>query len=343
MESNFRLALRKAMISECEALIPAEIPYHEFSAGFEKKINRLLKHGKPALSFKKLGIFIAIAAIVAVLAAVGTGAFESLFKQFSFEHHETHTVVKSTDTEGAPRVIEELYMFDVPEGFECSYTEEPAEWMPFINHFYQNEAENKYLNFMQTVKNKYNVNVNTEDRVMEYIAINGHDGYIIDLWDNEYLISWDNGDYILEIIGNLGRDGMIRLAESVKVVENLIPETIEDIYTISYDLSGYEYNLWLENDISRCAEYRKGDKIINFEQWTKAEYDILLNTEGAEIEKTNIYECEAFYFCDNHNYHHYIWDGGYYIFSIGSNLDKETVYEIAKSLRKEEKYEETSE
>lgn len=343
MESNFILALREAMISECEAFIPAEIPHHEFSTGFEKKMKRLLKHEKPALSFKKLGIFIATAAIVAVLAAVGTGALENLFKQFSFENYETYTVVKSVDAENAPRVIEELYMFDVPEGFECSYSEEPAEWMPFLTCFYQNKAENKYIDFKQTIKSKYDVNVNTEDRVMEYISVNGHDGYIIDLWDNEYIISWDNGDYIFDIIGNLGRDRMIRLAESVKVVKNLIPETIEEVYTISYDLSDYEYNLWLENDISRCAEYRKGDKIINFEQWTKAEYDILLNTEGAEIEKTNIYECEAFYYCDNYNYHHFIWDGGYYIFSISSNLDKETVYEIAKSLRKEENYEEASE
>ena len=343
MESNFKLALREAMISECEALIPAEISYHEFSAGFEKKMQRLLKHGRPALSFKKMGVFIAAAAVVAVIAAVGTGALENLFKRFSFENHETYTIVKSVDAESAPRVIEELYMFDVPEGFECSYSEEPAEWIPYLTCFYENEAENKYIDFTQTLKSKYNVNVNTENRVMKYISVNGHDGYIIELRENEYFISWDNGDYIFDIIGNLGRDGMIRLAESVKAVENLIPETIEEIYTISYDLSDYEYNLWLETDIFRCAEYRKGDKIINFEQWTKAEYDILLNTEGAEIEKTNIYECEAFYYCDNHNYHHFIWDGGYYIFSVRSNLDKETVYEIAKSLRKEEKYEEASE
>ena len=317
MENNFKQALREVMISECEAVIPKDFPNHEFSAQFERKMQKLIKRGKYAVSFKKIGIFIIAAAIVAAIAAVGTGAFESLFKQFSFEHHETYSIVKSTDTEGAPRVIEELYMFDVPEGFECTYSEEPAEYMPFLTCFYQNEAENKYIDFKQTVKSKYDVNVNTEDRVVEYIAVNGHDGYIIDLLDNEYIISWDNGDYIFDIIGNLGRDKMIRLAESVKVVENLIPETIEEIYTLSYDLSDYEYNLWVENDIFRCAEYRKDDKIVN--------------------------ECEAVYFCDNHNYHHYIWDGGYYIFSIGSNLDKNTVYEIAKSVRKEEDYEEVSE
>ena len=135
MESNFKLALREAMISECEALIPAEISYHEFSAGFEKKMQRLLKHGRPALSFKKMGVFIAAAAVVAVIAAVGTGALENLFKRFSFENHETYTIVKSVDAESAPRVIEELYMFDVPEGFECSYSEEPAEWIPYLTCF----------------------------------------------------------------------------------------------------------------------------------------------------------------------------------------------------------------
>lgn len=54
---------------------------------------------------------------------------------------------------------------------------------------------------------------------MEYISINGYDGFIIDLGNNEFLISWDNGDYIFEMIGNIGENALIEIAETVQKVE----------------------------------------------------------------------------------------------------------------------------
>ena len=39
---------------------------------------------------------------------------------------------------------------------------------------------------------------------------------------------------------------------------------------------------------------------------------------------------------DNHNYHHLIWDKGDYIIEIMSNIDKNTLIDIANSVKKVE-------
>ena len=53
---------------------------------------------------------------------------------------------------------------------------------------------------------------------MERIDINGNEGFIVDMVD-DYYIAWDNGDYILEIDSNIGKDILIDMANSVQKVE----------------------------------------------------------------------------------------------------------------------------
>lgn len=114
------------------------------------------------------------------------------------------------------------------------------------------------------------------------------------------------------------------------------PQTIEDIYEITYDLSDYTYDLWHCDDISRLAEYTNGEIYISFEQYTKNEYDMLLNTEEADIEVITINKHEAIYYMDNRNYNHLIWDNGAYIISLGSNISKSALIDIANSVQKVE-------
>ena len=133
---------------------------------------------------------------------------------------------------------------------------------------------------------------------------------------------------------------VVNVFEKFSIVQSVdandSPETIEDIYEITYDLSGYSYDLWSCDDISRLAEYTNGEIYINFGQHIKAEYDVLLNTENADIEIIKINGHEAIYYMDNHNYHHIIWDNDDYIISLGSNIGKTTLIDIADSVQKVE-------
>lgn len=58
---------------------------------------------------------------------------------------------------------------------------------------------------------------------MEEVYINGCYGLFIDFSSGGVVCSevmWDNGDYILEIWGNMTKNELIDLAKSAKVFEN---------------------------------------------------------------------------------------------------------------------------
>ena len=53
-------------------------------------------------------------------------------------------------------------------------------------------------------------------KVTENIIINGCNGFIVDLGNNEYYISWDNGDYVFDITGNIGKNALIEVSQSIQ-------------------------------------------------------------------------------------------------------------------------------
>ena len=112
------------------------------------------------------------------------------------------------------------------------------------------------------------------------------------------------------------------------------PETIEEIYNITYDLNDYTIDYHEYNEIFRNTVYVKDDYVIDFSQYTKSAYNLLINTENAETTAIDINGNEAVYFYDNHNYSHIIWDNGDYIIDISSNIDKNALISIAKSVEK---------
>lgn len=102
------------------------------------------------------------------------------------------------------------------------------------------------------------------------------------------------------------------------------------------DLSGYTIDYEEYDDYSRNIAYVKGDVIIDYYQVVKYKYDLLWNTEDTNMEKVMISDFEAVYFYDNHNFETIVWDDGEYIFSIGSNIGKDALIDIAKSVKKVE-------
>lgn len=114
------------------------------------------------------------------------------------------------------------------------------------------------------------------------------------------------------------------------------PDTIESIYSITYDLSGYEIDYENYSSVKRTIIYKKEDICIVYYQWVKSEYNMSLNTEGAEISQIDIQGREAIYYCDRYNYHNLIWDNGEYVIMISSNIGKNELIEIANSVQKVE-------
>ena len=114
------------------------------------------------------------------------------------------------------------------------------------------------------------------------------------------------------------------------------PDTIEEIYKITYDLTGYTIGFENYDEIDRHTTYLKGDIQISFSQHAKPTFDENINTEDAELFDIDINGSDGIFFTDNHNYDSIIWDNGDYIFVLFSNIGKDELIKIAESVQKVE-------
>lgn len=115
------------------------------------------------------------------------------------------------------------------------------------------------------------------------------------------------------------------------------PETIEEIYEITYDLSDYIIDREENNELFREKIYIKDSITLYYTQYTQNMFDgSVINTEDADIKETEINGFPATYFLDNQGNYKIIWDNGEYVFTILANLSKEETFAIAESVQKVE-------
>ena len=117
---------------------------------------------------------------------------------------------------------------------------------------------------------------------------------------------------------------------------NNYPKTIEEIYDITYDLSGYHVIFEDNNDVHRIKNYRNDENTVYFSQYTHDSYNLFINTEGTEITHIDIDGYDVMYYCDNHGYHTIIFDNGRYIFMLSVNSTKDEAINMMKSIQKVE-------
>ena len=117
----------------------------------------------------------------------------------------------------------------------------------------------------------------------------------------------------------------------------IYPEKIESIYEIKYDLSDYHIIALNHNEKHRTIDYQNKNFVICFSQNTVSDYDMNYNTENSEIEHIDLLGHDAVVYMDNNQYYCIIWNNGEYIIDLASNVGKDTLIEIAKSVQKAEK------
>lgn len=176
-----------------------------------------LQHNSLRLS-KRLIILIA----VIICAALLTGFMLVYFsKNFHGTVYNDNTQLFAINTENCPITIEyEYYLSNLPDGFEMV---EHDSLSFYVYTLYENTSSGQVITFSQYTKEKFTPHYNTEHDNFEEIEINGHNGVCLDFSDDERfraVVIWDNGDYILEIIGDLSKNRLINLAKSAKVLEN---------------------------------------------------------------------------------------------------------------------------
>lgn len=227
MKSNLYIAFEKTAVERIINNIP-QMPDHTFSKRFERKMKKLIKYGyrEPAKHHKitpqRLFVCITAALIAAVIMIFSVGAVRNYFRNFLMKKFETHTDVQTIENNNTPLDFVDIYEITTDmSDYELILCSEDSSDRTYI---YQNNYCG--IHFTQSIKEYYDIAVNTEGYEMEEISINGYDGFYMDMY-NHYgkSVTWDNGDYILSIFAtydseyDFSKDELIALAESVQKVE----------------------------------------------------------------------------------------------------------------------------
>ena len=159
---------------------------------------------------------------VIMCAALLTGFMLVFFsKDFHGTVYNDNTQLFAVNTENCPITIEyEYYLSDLPDTFKM--VEHDLTRTDFYVR-YENTSSGQVITLTQYTKNGFNTHYNTEYHNFDEIEINGHSGVCLDISNGECdgsIVIWDNGDYILEIAGNLSKNHLVDLAKSTKVLEN---------------------------------------------------------------------------------------------------------------------------
>lgn len=219
-------------ISEFEQMPPFKpslrhkIAMKRIFAEFEKNARKAPVAPAPDLtapgSRMRLSKRLIILIIVIACAALLTGAvIVYVSKNFTGNVYSDNTHLFAVNTEGSPTAIEqEYYLSELPEGFEMK-KHDLAQFDAYT--LYKNSLSDQSIAFYQYTKEAFQVHYNTEHQSFVEIEIDGSAGLCLDFGNNEHphsLVVWDNGDYILEIIGDLSKSDNIKLAKSAKILEN---------------------------------------------------------------------------------------------------------------------------
>jgi hypothetical protein len=159
-----------------------------------------------------VAVFIASFTTIMSVSAL-RNAFKDFFMSIFSDHSEISAGVDSSDT--FPTTIQSDYniTYDL-SNYKIIY-EEYDELSRNISY----QKDNIVIDYFQYVKSEYDMGMNTEDAEISTITVDDTEAiYYLD--NNKYNhIIWDNGEYIIMISSNIGKNELIDIANSVQKVE----------------------------------------------------------------------------------------------------------------------------
>ena len=224
MNNRLREAIEKAVIiPEGQELAVVGETDHIFSEKFLKRSTKLIKRQKKSYyplictSTRRAACIIVTFLVVSMTTVLSVDALRKPFFDFIASIFSDHSEIRVDDSEtkDAPKIIEDKYEISAGlEGFSMSYISETDD-----QRFIVYESKNQSIRFMQYTFEYGTMNVNTENAEIEHIDINGYDAITwIDNTNSPHII-WNNGRYVFNIVSNVGKDALIKIAKSVQKVE----------------------------------------------------------------------------------------------------------------------------
>lgn len=216
----FVKALNDVVTAECAGLMEYESE-HIFSDEFERNMKRLAARQKKFYyhmvdtAQKRVACAAAIMLAGTFTAVMNVDATRTAIAELFIDTQPDYSNIISVDDEDAPETMEEIYQ--ITAGLE-GYTVDFEVFNDF-DHTIIYKKGTDMINFQQSVKSEYDTNWNTEGASIEIITIDGYEAVHIysDLVGNIFI--WNAEDYIFSIIGNINKEELTKMAESVQKVE----------------------------------------------------------------------------------------------------------------------------
>ena len=252
ISSRARKKLKDAITSACEADYKHAMaaPKHRFSRTFRKKIKVLLqpgmgKHTIPALYpvHGRRRVIVVVAVLVLLLGTTVTGRsfFQSLLGKYILTGYTDHVQLnlgepenlemmaiedneKNTMGIGAEPDSEEDFEFVckkpqwVPEGYTLENEVHEEEW-GIYEQCYTNDKEQGMLYRQMNNDAVNNLEISSDGSEQQEVMIENLKGYFIPddtLDEGRENFVWEDGKYLYMITGDLTKEELIRMAETIK-------------------------------------------------------------------------------------------------------------------------------
>lgn len=218
-DKKLKQAFREYMEERMESGIYREDEF-KTSEKFEKKMEKAVKsehnfYHKATLTKTRKILLIAAIIVTLLMASLSVGAVREMIAGFFVEHFSNHNTVYS-NTEGSkyPTEIERIYKLNyLPKGYKLE-TEDITTDNNVCIYFNKNGDS---IVYEQNTKNNYSINIDNEHTTQSKETYNNQEYYIYNYKNQEYVIVWDNGEYIFSISGKLSKNEMFKLCKSLKI------------------------------------------------------------------------------------------------------------------------------
>jgi len=163
---------------------------------------------------KRVAIFIAIALVGIFVTTMSVEAFRIKLFNIVTEVTDKYTKVSIVEIENGLDSQIDWDSYYAPEYIPEGYTYSNSEYFGEIKIIYYSDASGKEIQFSQTPVNP-EYQIDTEDAVVTEVIINAEKGILVEK-EGQLTLIWMTDEKTFHIIGEMERDEIIKMAESLK-------------------------------------------------------------------------------------------------------------------------------
>ncbi len=199
----------------------AEEPQVSFSNAHTQKMKAVFRKEKRKLQLKKAMVYTKRVACIFLAVALISGitigsveAWRSKFLNFLFDKDQPNTDYNFTFPKGVTYSDDDINLGYVPANFELTRKQNTRK-----TFFYKFDNDSSY--FTVKISNiADSMNIDTENATVTEIEINGYDGVYISNSNIDAII-FSDGNFSIQIAGNIGWEETIHIAKELKILKTL--------------------------------------------------------------------------------------------------------------------------